>query len=149
MDQDQGCHLPLFSTQGTRDSGMIQGFSQGLRPRREGVPSSHWLSRMCMCMSLHASSSRALWEALEMVCGPTARLGEAEREEQGRGPGMSILLSTRMSLWQPSSPLKIPSCRNPGWGVERPGRARLMFGLFVINGKGWLLGRSLLPSRFS
>ena len=53
INQVKGCHLPVFSAQGTGDSGMIQGFCQGFRPRREGVPSSQPPARtgyhVCAC----------------------------------------------------------------------------------------------------
>lgn len=65
----------------------------------ERVSSLHRLSRVCLCTSLHAPSPVAPWEALAVVCGFAARLGETGREEQGRGPGISLLSSARMSLW--------------------------------------------------
>ena len=57
---------------------------------------------MCVRTSLHAP-----FLPWEVVCGLPARLGEAGREEQGGGPGMGLLPSARMSLWQMSCPLKI------------------------------------------
>lgn len=72
--------------------------------QREGVPSSHWLSRVCLCTSLHAPSPAAPWEASAVVCGLAAG-----RERQGRVPGMGLLPSACMSLWQTVRPLKILS----------------------------------------
>lgn len=52
-------------------------------------------------MSLHAP-----FLPWKVVCGLAARLGEAGREGQGRGPGMGLLPSARMSLWQIVSPFE-------------------------------------------
>lgn len=55
--------------------------------QREGVPSSHWLSRVCLCMSLHAPSPVAPWEASAVVCVALLQLLE---RQGGRGKAGSL-----------------------------------------------------------
>lgn len=108
-------------------------------------------------MSLHAPSPLQPWEALAVMCGLAACLGDTGREEQGRGSGISLLPSACMyvSLANFSSfedSLLIQLRVGSGWARE--GATHVLSVCNQWKGlvrslqlhQGWLLGRSPHPS---